>query len=304
MGEACLARPVRGAFALRMTLQGVGVLITGGSLGIGRAVAMACVEAGAGVLICARDQRALDTAKSELEQIASPGQVIRARAVDVSRPDDVTALVDFAVSELPNFSGLANCAAITGPTGLLEETDAQQWISTIQVNLIGTMLACRAVIPHFRKQVFARIVNFSGGGATSPRPRFSAYAAAKTAVVRLTETLAQELNETNICVNAIAPGAVNTRMLDDVLNAGPQSAGAVAYEQALNQKDRGGVPPEKAAGLCVKLLSRESDGLSGKLFSAVWDSWDTLLAHRGTVMESDLYTLRRIVPKDRGFTWS
>jgi hypothetical protein len=93
-------------------------------------------------------------------------------------------------------------------------------------------------------------------------------------------------------------------MLDDVLNAGSQLAGAAAYKQALKQKDRGGVPPEKAAGLCVKLLSQESEGLSGKLISAVWDSWDALLAHRNTVMESDLYTLRRIVPKDRGFTWS
>jgi NAD(P)-dependent dehydrogenase (short-subunit alcohol dehydrogenase family) len=287
-----------------MTLQGAGILITGGSLGIGRVIAKACVEAGAGVLICARDRGALDRAKWELEQTASTGQVIRARAADVSRPDDVTALVDFAVSELPNFSGLVNCAAITGPTGLLEEADVQQWISTIQVNLIGTMLMCRAVIPHFRKQVFGRIINFSGGGATSPRPRFSAYAVAKTAVVRLTETLAQELNDTNICVNAIAPGAVNTRMLDDVLNAGPESAGTTAYEEALKQRDRGGVPPEKAAGLCLKLLSRESDGLSGKLFSAVWDSWDALLTHRKTVMESDLYTLRRIVPKDRGLSWS
>jgi NAD(P)-dependent dehydrogenase (short-subunit alcohol dehydrogenase family) len=216
----------------------------------------------------------------------------------------VAALVGFAVSELPNFSGLVNCAGITGPTGLLEESDIQQWISTIQVNLIGTMLTCRAVIPHFRKQPSGRIVNFSGGGATSPRPRFSAYSAAKTAVVRLTETLAQELDDTKICVNAIAPGAVNTRMLDDVLNAGSQLVGAAAYQQALKQKDGGGVPPEKAAGLCVKLLSQESEGLSGKLISAVWDSWDALLAHRNTVMESDLYTLRRIVPKDRGFTWS
>ena len=287
-----------------VTLQGIGVLITGGSLGIGKAIAKACVDAGAGVLICARDQSALDSAKSELERIASPKQVIRARAADVSRSDDVSALVDFAMSELPNFSALVNCAGITGPTGLLEEADIQEWILTIQVNLIGTMLTCRAVIPHFRKQAFGRIVNFSGGGATSPRPRFSAYAAAKTAVVRLTETLAQELNDTAISVNAIAPGAVNTRMLDDVLNAGSQLAGAAAYKQALKQKDSGGVPPEKAAELCVKLLSPESDGISGKLISAVWDSWDALLAHRKTVMEGDLYTLRRIVPKDRGFTWS
>lgn len=287
-----------------MTLQGIGVLITGGSIGIGRAVATACVEAGAHVLICARDQNALESAKSELEQIASPAQSIGARAADISRPNDVTALVEFAASELPIFSGLVNCAGITGPAGLLEETDVQQWISTIQVNLIGTMLMCRAAIPHFRKQAFGKIINFSGGGATSPRPRFSAYAAAKTGVVRLTETLAQELKETNICVNAIAPGAVNTRMLDDVLNAGPEAAGFDAYEQALKQKDKGGVSPERAAGLCIKLLSREGDGLSGKLISAVWDSWDELLVHRETVMDSDLFTLRRIVPKDRGFTWN
>jgi NAD(P)-dependent dehydrogenase (short-subunit alcohol dehydrogenase family) len=182
--------------------------------------------------------------------------------------------------------------------------DADQWIATVRVNLIGTMLVCRALLPHFRRMGYGKIVNFSGGGATSPRPQFSAYAASKAAVVRFTENLAEELDETGIYVNAVAPGAVNTRMLDEVLEAGPQKVGRTAYEDALKQRASGGSPIERAAQLCVMLLAGESDGVTGRLISAVWDPWESLPERKVALMGSDVYTLRRIVPADRGMNWS
>jgi len=121
--------------------------------------------------------------------------------------------------------------------------------------------------------------------------------------VRLTENLARELEGTGIWVNAVAPGAVNTRMLDEVLEAGTEKVGEAAYRDALKQRGSGGIPPEKAAALCVMLLSAESDGLTGRLISAVWDRWECLPGRKSELANSDIYTLRRIAPADRGLNW-
>ena len=178
-----------------------------------------------------------------------------------------------------------------------------EWARAIEINLMGTVLPCREALPLFRRAGAGKIINLSGGGATAPLPRLSAYAASKAAVVRFTETLAEELRGTGIDVNAVAPGALNTRLLDEVLAAGPDRVGKTFYERALKQKADGGAPLEKGAALCAFLLSPESDGISGRLLSAVWDPWADLPARRAELAESDIYTLRRIVPKDRGKSW-
>jgi NAD(P)-dependent dehydrogenase (short-subunit alcohol dehydrogenase family) len=154
-----------------------------------------------------------------------------------------------------------------------------------------------------KPRCYGKIVNLSGGGATAPLPRLSAYAASKAAVVRLTETLAEELRAFRIDVNAIAPGALNTRMLQEVLEAGPVAVGEAFYNKALRQHESGGVPLEEGARLCVYLASGESDGITGKLISAQWDPWDKLHRWKDHISESDVFTLRRIIPEDRGLTF-
>jgi 3-oxoacyl-[acyl-carrier protein] reductase len=198
---------------------------------------------------------------------------------------------------------LVNNAAVLGPTGLLEDTDWAAWRKTIETNLFGTALLCRAVLPIFRRNGKGKILNLSGGGAADPRPRFTAYAASKAAVVRLTETLAEETRGAGIDVNAIAPGALNTRLLDEVLAAGPERVGRDAYDRAVRQKQEGGAPLHRAAELCTFLLSDASDGITGKLISAVWDPWETFAEKIDRLNRTDVYTLRRIVPKDRGLDW-
>jgi NAD(P)-dependent dehydrogenase (short-subunit alcohol dehydrogenase family) len=286
-----------------MNLQGRGVLITGANRGLGKAIAEACVREGAHVLLSARNRDLLESARAGLHAIASSGQLVLAEAADVSRPEDVSRLLEFAITNLPSLNGLVNNAGIYGPIGPVEDVDWRQWQRTIEVNLMGTVLMCRAVLPLFRRNRGGKIVNLSGGGATAPLPRFSAYAASKAAVVRFTETLAEETGEAGIDVNALAPGALNTDMLDQVLAAGPTQAGELIYRRCVKQKEEGGAPIERAAALCVFLLSGRSDGITGKLISAVWDPWESLSEHRAELKESDVYNLRRIVPKDRGLDW-
>jgi NAD(P)-dependent dehydrogenase (short-subunit alcohol dehydrogenase family) len=143
----------------------------------------------------------------------------------------------------------------------------------------------------------------SGGGATNPLPRISAYAASKAAIVRFMETLSEELRDFGIDVNSIAPGALNTRMLQEVLAAGPEKVGTVFFERSVKQKEAGGTGLEPGAALAVFLASDASNGITGKLISAVWDNWAAWPSHLAQLSSSDLYTLRRIAGRDRNATW-
>ncbi len=284
-------------------LEGRSAVIAGASQGLGREIARAFVREGASVVLCARDARLLEEARAELAPLAAPPRKVVAHACDVSRPAEVEGLFARAVAECPDLDIVVNCAGIYGPKGLVEENDWTEWVRTVEINLNGAVLLCRAALPQLRRRGYGKIVQLSGGGATAPLPRLSAYAASKAAVVRFVETLAQELEGTRIDVNAIAPGALNTRMLDEVLAAGAAAVGEAFHRKALEQKEAGGAPLERGASLAVFLASPKSDGITGRLVSAVWDPWAELPARRDELARSDVYTLRRIVPGDRGKDW-
>ena len=214
-----------------------------------------------------------------------------------------TPAVDRAVSLLGGLAVLVNNAGVYGPMGRLEDVDWTEWEEAVRINLLGTALMCRAALPAMRARGYGKIINLSGGGATGPLPRFTAYAASKAAVVRLTETLAEELRGDHIDVNAIAPGALNTRLLDQVIDAGPGKVGREFHAGALKQREEGGVPLEKGAALAAFLASANSDGITGRLLSARWDDWERLPERRQDLADSDVFTLRRIVPRDRGLKW-
>lgn len=285
------------------SLKGRTAIITGGSQGLGLAIAHAYVAAGASVLLCARDAEALKTARKELIARAAPEQIVETEIADVSRPEDVEHLMATALRIFPRVHILVNNAGVYGPKGLIEDVDWSAWVKAIQINLFGSVLLCRAVLPHFKAHHYGKIVQLSGGGATNPLPRISAYAASKAAIVRFAETLAEEVRADNIDVNSIAPGPLNTRLLEEVLAEGPESVGQAFYDRALKQKIEGGAPLERGAELAVFLAAAASDGLTGKLLSAMWDPWETLPEHLKDLQQTDAYTLRRIVPKDRGLTW-
>lgn len=287
----------------RRALEGRGAIVAGSSQGLGRAIARAYVEAGASVVMCARRPEALEAARAELALLAERGQLVLARPCDVSRPADVQGLVEYALSAIPHADILVNCAGAYGPKGTVDEVDWGDWVRTVEVNLLGAVLLTRGVLPHLKRLGHGRIIHLSGGGAGAPLPLLGAYAAAKAGLVRFVETLAQEVERWHIGVNAIAPGALNVRMLDEVLAAGPDKVGEPFYRMASEQRRRGGAPLERGAALAVFLGSAASDGISGRLISAVWDRWEELPSRRAELGVTDIYTLRRIVPGDRGKGW-
>lgn len=288
---------------MNYTLEGRAAIITGASQGLGMAIAQAYVDAGANVLLCARDGALLEQTRAEIVERAHSGQIVAAIAADISRPADIEQLAARAFQLFPQLHILVNNAGVYGPKGLIEEVDWNAWVKAVEINLFGSVLMCRAVLPHFKEHHYGKIVQLSGGGATSPLPRISAYAASKAAIIRFAETLAEEVRGDQIDVNAIAPGALNTRLLDEILMAGPDKVGQNFYERSLEQKNQGGIPLVKGAQLAVFLGSMASDGITGKLLSAVWDPWDTLPAHLEDLQQTDVYTLRRITLQDRGLNW-
>lgn len=286
-----------------MKLKNLNALITGSSQGLGKVIAEHFLREGANVVLCARDEKALFATRDELQKLAAPGQKVRAQACDVSSETQVKALTDFALAELGSVQILVNNAGIYGPMGPTESVDWQEWTRAIEINLYGVLLPCRALIPHFKQAGRGKIVILSGGGATNPLPNISSYAASKAAVVRLMETLAEELRPHHVDVNAVAPGALKTRLVDEVLKAGPEKVGTAFFAKNKKWAEEGATPLELGAGLCVYLASPESDGITGKLLSAQWDPWQKLHEHRDELAKSDIYCLRRIVPEDRGKKW-
>jgi NAD(P)-dependent dehydrogenase (short-subunit alcohol dehydrogenase family) len=285
------------------SLEGRVGIITGANQGLGLAIARAYVAAGASVFLCARDGKMLEQAREEVSALATCNQTVAVQAADVAKATDVQNLLDAAFRVFPRIHILVNNAGVYGPMGPIEEVEWDAWVKALEINLLGSVLLCRGVLPHFKLHRYGKIVQLSGGGATNPLPWLSAYAASKAAIIRFAETLAEEVREYNVDVNSIAPGALNTRLLDQVLAAGSQKVGNAFYERALKQKEQGGTPLEKGAELAVFLGSAASDGITGKLVSAVWDPWEKLPEHRKHLQQTDIYTLRRIVPKDRGLDW-
>jgi 3-oxoacyl-[acyl-carrier protein] reductase len=272
-------------------LAGKVAIITGGGRGIGKAIARAFAAEGAQIAVAARSEGEIEDTAAELRR--ETGVRCLAQRCDVSDPAQVQRLVDAARDVLGRVDVLVNNAGTYGWIGPLVDADPAEWRRTVEVNLLGTVYASRAVLPLFRDQRWGRIVNLAGAGIGGPSipPRISAYAASKAAVVQFTESLAKEVASWNVQVNAIAPGAVTTAITEAVIAAGSERAGREFYERSVRQKEQGGDAPELAARLAVHLASDECK-LTGKLLSAKWDKLDSVDAEQAN--RGSLFALRRI----------
>jgi 3-oxoacyl-[acyl-carrier protein] reductase len=286
-----------------MRLAGRSAIITGASRGLGRAIAEAYWNEGASLLLTASREGPLADVAGALSGSAGGERTLVVVPCDLSQPGAVPGLVARARETFDTLSVLVNNAATLGPIGPLWETPTEEWERNIRVNLLAPAELCAAVLPWLGEHRGGKVINLSGGGASGPRPNFSAYACAKAALVRLTEVLAHEASSLGVDVNAIAPGALNTRMLAEVLEAGPARVGLEEFEAAQRRTKEGDAALVRAVQLAVFLASSESDGVSGRLISAVWDDWSRLAEHREELRGSDVYTLRRIVPTDRNLEW-
>ena len=232
---------------------------------------------------------------------AAQGPAFHAAKCDVADWEAVARATKLVASEWNHVDGLVCCAGSQGEVGPAVAANPARWSATVRANLDGTFNAIRsfhALLTRAPRR--AKVVCFSGGGATKARPNFSAYGIAKTGIVRLVETIAEEEIQAPLDINAVAPGAIATRLTDEIIALGPDIAGQAEFDSALKQKAGGGASLERALDLVEWLLSAKSDGISGKLLSAPWDPWPGLVEHVVTLARSDVYTLRRIMPEDRG----
>src|SRR3989338_4475215 len=276
------------------SLKNKKAVIIGGSRGIGKAIAKAYLQNGAEVYLLARDAEELSATAQELGAFG----MVKSLPIDVSVPVEMEHAAREVLKAFDKIDILVNAAAVYGPIGPVTEVAPEEWKQAIEVNLFGPFLSVHYFAPHMTQKQ-GTIINFVGGGE-GPFPRFTSYVSSKGGIARFTEAIAEEFKEKGIDVNAIAPGAVNTKLLDDLLKAGPEKAGKETYEKFLKQKESGGTPPEKAAALCVFLASNEARGITGKVISAVWDVYEDFPKHRKEMDGSDVYTMRRVRPEWRG----
>jgi NAD(P)-dependent dehydrogenase (short-subunit alcohol dehydrogenase family) len=263
------------------------LVITGASSGIGHFLADSLTKRG-----------------HEICRLARSAQAGFSFQCDVSDWSAVQTCAEKISAQWTSLDALICCAGIQEPIGPAMEIDPLAWRKNLAVNLDGTFFAIRAFYPLLKKSSRrARVICFSGGGSTSPRPNFAAYGVAKTGVVRLVEMLAAEWSGRPPDINAIAPGAIFTRMTEEVLARGEKLAGQKEFASAAKLPRDNAAKLEKVLGLVETLLSPQGDGISGKLISAPWDPWPNLAALRGDLTHSDIYTLRRIMPEDRGKNW-
>jgi 3-oxoacyl-[acyl-carrier protein] reductase len=237
--------------------------------------------------LLARSQGELDLAKLEIEQAG--GSALRIRA-DVRDLEHMSAAVDRIRVVFGPVDVLIAAAGVQGPIGPLVRTKPKSWSETIEINLIGAVNSCRAVLPAMIERRSGKIILLGGQGSGYTRPYFTAYAASKTAIVRLVECLADEVREHNVQVNCMAPGSAYSHMTDEILHAGEELAGAKEIEAAERVRVTGGETTEKQVQLARFLASDRSNHISGKLIH-VNDDWKRLEQEN---MKPELYTLRRV----------
>jgi len=244
-------------------------LITGGSRGIGYAIAKSYLQEGARVAICSRDVASVAHAVQQLQIFGD----IYGVPCDVSHMADVRKMVSSVLDQFKKIDILVNNAGISMTYGRVGEIDPHQWADVIAINLIGTFNCCHAVIPQMQKQGGGQIINLKGYGAHFPSPYVTAYGATKAALVAFTKSLAREYKRDGIRVNIFSPGVVKTELVTHTeatpmgqahlqkigwaidLMAGPvEFAAAFAVQMALLERTVTGKSLHAVSGL--RLLAR------------------------------------------------
>lgn len=251
-----------------MNLSDQVVIITGGGRGLGREIALAFAKEGAAVCICGRNRNSLDETVEELKELKAP---VMALACDVSEEAEVDRLVDAAVERLGAPTVLVNNAGIAGPTSPVAELRLTEWTDTLAVNLTGAFLCARAVLKYMIPRRQGRIVNIASiAGARAYKLR-APYAVSKWGMIGLSRTLAAELGEFNIQVNAICPGPVRGERMDSVIEKRSRQRGVSPEDVTANYLSSTAlkrfVEPGHVAQQVILLASPAGASITGQVFT-------------------------------------
>lgn len=276
-------------------------IITGAYGGLGTALSKSFWEAGYDLMLVGRNKSKLELLKDSLQINAR--QECQIGVCDLEQGAMVQDFLATQISTLDRIDVLINNAAIHGDIGLSWETDLVELHNVLQVNFLAPVAFCQAVMPAMIRANRGSIINLSGGGATSPRPMFSGYASSKVALLRFSETIAEEADSYGVKVNCISPGLMPTKLLTDVIEKGAGIAGVKEVETAKKAFSQAGSSTNKVVALALFLASGDSNGITGKTISAVWDNWEIWPNNIAELSSTDAYTLRRIAGRDRDMSW-
>jgi 3-oxoacyl-[acyl-carrier protein] reductase len=268
-------------------------IITGAGRGIGKAIAVAFAREGTQVILAARTEKELAETAEACEEAGGKTQTL---VTDISDWNQVQHLISTAILDAGHVDILVNSAGIYGPIGPTAAIEISAWTQALEVNLFGPFYLCRALIPHFVQRQQGKIILLGGGGATGPLPNFSSYAASKAGLARLADTLAEELKPYNIQINVIAPGLVDTKLQNEVLEAGSRAGALFNKIRQARETGAGAVSPDIAASLAVFLASSASGKLTGKLIAAPYDPWREWAGKADELNATPMYTIRRLDP--------
>lgn len=271
-------------------LAGQVALVTGSGRGLGRAYAIALAKAGAVVSVTARTDSEIQAVQREIEQHG-----VRALAItaDVTNKNALTQLVATVEQQLGPIDLIVNNAGVLRAIGRVTETDADDWWREVEINLRGSFLCSQAVLPGMIARKRGRIINVASVGGLFAVDCFSAYSISKTALIRLSESLAIENKEYGIVVFAINPGNVRTSMTEYLHDSEVVGQRAPWMQQNWRQRfaEATDTPIERSVTLVLQLALGQADVLSGRYIDAE-DNLTELLDHADEIQSKDLYTLR------------
>jgi 3-oxoacyl-[acyl-carrier protein] reductase len=268
-----------------LNLLNKNILITGSSRGLGFELAKNLWNQGANLFLVSRT-KSEELQKYFLENRIDLSQRFVWYKGDLSIENCLKQIFTNFTCMFGDIDVLINNAAIQQPIGNFYENDWYKWEKCISVNLFAPAKLIKYFIPNMLKRNCGKIINLSGGGSTSSRPYFSAYAVAKTGLIRLTEIVSDELKDSNITINCVAPGAMNTSMMDEILES---NSGEKEINIAKEVKNKNNTM-DKGIELINWLISDESNHITGRLIAAQWDDYKNISIESN----NNLYKLRRI----------
>jgi NAD(P)-dependent dehydrogenase (short-subunit alcohol dehydrogenase family) len=269
-------------------------IVFGGSRGIGKIISEYLASKGYRVTISGRDRRVLNTVRQDALKQKLRINIVKADITDEREVNKVFESHNSRWHKYPNI--VINCAAVQGPIGDSWSVPIKDWNETVKINLLGSYIVARTAAKLMIKRGRGSIILFSGGGAAYGRPKFGAYGVSKTGVLRLVETMAEELKLAGyprVIINAVAPGAIKTRMTDEVLKAN-RRAGEKALEEAIQVSKTGGTSPKEITDLIDFLIdAKVNRGLTGRLIH-VREDYRSLVNKFGNKIPDEIGKIRRI----------